>query len=79
MDSVFLTHVQMVSKASAVVPGARDAESVEIRKDHTNLVKFRSEWDDDFQTIVGHLSLMCESAQEKVAQNWEHWEEIKGV
>jgi len=79
MDSASLTHVQVVSKASAVVPGMRDAESVEIRKDHTNLVKFQNSSDGDFQTIVGHLSLMCESAQEKVVQNWEHWEEIKGV
>lgn len=69
----------MVSKTSAVVPGMRDTESVEIRKDHTNLVKFRHGSDDDFQTVAGHLSLMCESAQEKVAQNWERWEEIKGV
>jgi hypothetical protein len=69
----------MVSKVSAVVPGMRDAESVEIRKDHTSLVKFRSSSDDDFQTVIGHLSLMHEQAVEKVAQHWEHWEEIKGV
>jgi hypothetical protein len=69
----------MVPKASAVVPGMRDAESVEIRKDHTTLVKFRNSSDDDFQTVIGHLSLICERAGEKVAQNWEHWEEIKGV
>lgn len=69
----------MVLRASAVVPGMRDAEAVEIRKDHTSLVKFRNSWDNDFQTVVGHLSLMCESAQDKVARNWEHWEEIKGV
>lgn len=61
--------MMVVSKASAVVPGMRDAESVEIMKDHTNLVKFQNSSDGDFQTIVGHLSLMCESAQEKVVQN----------
>jgi hypothetical protein len=69
----------MVPKASAVVPGMRDAESVEIRKDHTTLVKFRNSSDDDFQTVIGHLSLMCENAEEKVAQSWKHREEIKGV
>ena len=79
MGRLFLTCMQMVSKASAVVPGMRDAESVEIRKDHTTLVKFRSSSDDDFQTVIGHLSLMHEQEVEKVAQNWEHWEEIKGV
>lgn len=79
MERLFLTCMQMVSKASAVVPGMRDAESVEIRKDHTSLVKFRSSSDDDFQTVIGHLSLICERAAEKVAQNWEYWEAIKGV
>jgi hypothetical protein len=74
-----LTHIQIVPKASAVVPGMRDAESVEIRKDHTSLTKFRDSSDNDFQTVVGHLSLMCDSAGEKVAQSWEHWEEVKGV
>ncbi|OXV11944.1 hypothetical protein Egran_00299 [Elaphomyces granulatus] len=73
------TSMMIVSKASAVVPGMRDAESVEIRKDHINLVKFRHSSDDDFQTVAGHLSLMCEGAQTKVAQNWENWEEIKAV
>jgi hypothetical protein len=54
----------------------RDAESVEIRKDHTGLVKFRSSSDDDFQTVIGHLSLMNKAAAEKVAQAWDQW---KGV
>ncbi|OCL01786.1 hypothetical protein AOQ84DRAFT_206150 [Glonium stellatum] len=71
--------MMMVSRASAVVPGMRDAESVEIRKDHINLVKFRSSSDNDFQTVVDHLSLLCESAKDKVAQNWQHWEEIKAL
>lgn len=69
----------MVSKASAVVPGMRDVESVEIRKDHTTLVKFCSSSDNDFQTVISHLSLMHEQAVERVAQHWEHWEKIKGV
>jgi hypothetical protein len=57
----------------------RDAESVEIRKNHTNLVKFRDSSDDDFQTVAGHLSLICVRAEEKVSKSWERWEEIKGV
>lgn len=57
----------------------RDVEAVEIRKDHPSMVRFRNSSDDDFQTVVGHLSLMCEKAQERVAQNWEHWEEVKSV
>lgn len=54
----------------------RDAESVEIGKDHTGLVKFRSSSDDDFQTVIGHLSLMNKAAAEKVGQAWDQW---KGV
>lgn len=57
----------------------QNAEAVEIRKDHTTLVKFRNDSDDDFQTVVGHLRLICDKAGEKVAQNWEYWEKIKGV
>ena len=56
-----------------------DAEAIEIRKSHINMVKFQSESDDDFQTVVGHIDLMSEKAQEKVASNWAHWDEIKGV
>ncbi|KAF2495908.1 hypothetical protein BU16DRAFT_459726, partial [Lophium mytilinum] len=79
MGGTSLTCVQMVPKVSAVVPGMRDAESVEIRKNHITLVKFGNRADDDFQTVAGHISIMCESAQEKVAQNWEDWEGIKRV
>jgi hypothetical protein len=55
-----------------------DAEAIEIRKDHINMVKFQNESDNDFQTVVGHIALMIEKAQEKVASNWAHWDEIKG-
>lgn len=61
------------------MPGAVDAEAIEIRKSHITMVKFQSESDDDFQTVVGHIDLMSEKAQEKVASNWAHWDEIKGV
>jgi hypothetical protein len=71
--------VQIVPKSSAVVSGMLDAESVEIRKDHKNLVKFRDDSDDDFRTVVGHLSLMCDGSEKEVARNWERWEEIKGI
>ncbi|OAL46213.1 hypothetical protein IQ07DRAFT_603591 [Pyrenochaeta sp. DS3sAY3a] len=71
--------IMIVPKSSAVVPGVRDAEPVEIRKDHRNLVRFRSSLDDDFQTVVGHLSLMQDKAGERVTQNWKHWEEVKAL
>lgn len=39
MDSA-LIYIQMVLKALAIIPRMRNAESVKIRKDYTNLVKF---------------------------------------
>lgn len=62
-----------------MVPGAVDAEALEIRKNHISMVKFENESDDDFQTVAGHIGLMIEKAQEKVDSNWAHWDEIKGV
>ncbi|KAH8722879.1 hypothetical protein GQ44DRAFT_774658 [Phaeosphaeriaceae sp. PMI808] len=43
----------------------QDTESVEIRKNHTTMVTFRNSSDDDFQTVIGHLSLMCAKTEEK--------------
>lgn len=70
-------HTADSPETSAVVP-VPNAESVEIRKNHANMVKFRHSSDDDFKTVVGHFGLMCERTEEKVAQSWERWEE-KGV
>jgi hypothetical protein len=74
-----LTSKQIVSKSSAVVPGAINAESIEIRKDHTHLVKFRNELDNDFQNVINHLKLMGNTAHERVTRNWRLWDETKGV
>lgn len=74
-----LTFWQIVPKASAVVPGVLDAEAIEIRKSHVAMVKFQKASEDDFQTVVGHIDLMCEKAEEKITGNWAHWDEIKGL
>ena len=58
-------HTADSPEPSAVVP-VPNAESVEIRKNHANMVKFRHSSDDDFKTVVGHLGLMCERTEEKV-------------
>jgi len=43
------------------------------------MVKYKGASDDDYQTVSGHISLMCKKVGEKVAGNWEQWEQIKGV
>lgn len=62
-----------------MVPGAVDAEAIEIRKNHVTMVMFQNESDDDFQAVAGHIGLMTEKAKDKVVSNWAHWNEIKGV
>lgn len=54
--------VQVVPRASAVVPGAADAEPIVIHADHINMVKFRSKEDSGYKTVSGHLQVMAESA-----------------
>ena len=43
------------------------------------MVKFQKRSEDDFQTVIGHLELMIEKAQEKITSNWSHWDEIKSA
>ena len=74
-----MTDQQIVPKSSAVVPGVVDAEAIEIRKGHTTMVKFRKQIDDDFQTVAGHIYLMSEKAQDKIASNWAEWDETRGA
>ncbi|KAI9761617.1 MAG: hypothetical protein M1840_001757 [Geoglossum simile] len=68
----------IVPKSSAVVPGMINAEAVEIKKSHIAMVKFQNALEDDFQTVVGHMHLMCEKVEEKIIENWARWDEIKG-
>ena len=56
-----------------------NAEAIEIRRNHTSMVRFQSASEDDFQTVVGHIHLMCEKVEEKISGNWVHWEETKGT
>jgi hypothetical protein len=47
-----LTKIQIVPKASAIVPGARNAEAVGTNKTHIEMIKFDSAEDDDFSTVA---------------------------
>lgn len=62
---------QVVPKASAVVPGAADAEPIIIHTDHINMVRFTSRDDNGYETVSGHLHIMVQSATNVIATKWE--------
>ena len=64
---------------SAVVPGARDAESVALHKDHVGMAKFGREDDCDFKIVASHLFGMAKAAPLKTGENWERFLRIEGV
>ena len=70
---------QIVSRASAIVPGTVDAEAISINKNHVDMSKFPSAKDEDFRTISKHLSIMLKAAPHKIAQNWENHRRLYGV
>jgi hypothetical protein len=63
--------VQVVARASAVVPGAADAEPIVIHADHINMVKFASKEDSGYRTVSGHLQIMAQDAGEVISSRWE--------
>lgn len=62
---------QVVPRASAVVPGAADAEPIVIDADHINMVKFASREDNGYRTVSGHLRIMAQDAGEIISSRWE--------
>ena len=61
----------MVPRASAVVPGAADAEPIAVYEDHTNMVRFVSREDNGYRTISGHLKIMAQDASDVITSRWE--------
>lgn len=61
----------MVPKPSAVVPGAVDAETVDIGKDHITMVKYYSAQEHAFQKVSDYISLMVEGASKRILENWK--------
>ena len=78
-ESQFIEFGQIVTRASAVVPGTVDAEAISINKDHVGMSKFSSAEDEDFKTISKHLSIMAKAAPLKIAKNWEHHRRLDSV
>jgi hypothetical protein len=65
----FSSSIIVVPKASAVIPGQVDAESIAIMDNHINMVKFSSQ-NSEFKRVAGHLMLMAKKAPTKVQENW---------
>jgi len=61
----------VVPRASAVVPGAADAEPIVIHADHINMVKFASKQDNGYKTVSGHLRLMTWDAGDIIDKRWQ--------
>ena len=61
----------MVPRASAVVPGAANAEPIAIHANHIQIVKFASKEDSGYETVSGHLQIMVQSAKDAITLRWE--------
>jgi hypothetical protein len=66
-----LLTMQVVPRASAVVPGAADAESIVIHANHIDMVKFSSNEDSGYRTVAGHLQIMAQKASQAISLRWE--------
>ena len=70
-DVNHIIHVKVVPQTSAVVPGAINADALELYKDHASLVKFDSEHDGDFLVVSGQLHLMARQATVAIKKRWD--------
>lgn len=64
-------------QASAIVPGAVDAESIAIAANHVNMVKFVSREDEGYRTVSGHLRLLAEEAPDVIRQRWQEKNNVR--
>jgi hypothetical protein len=70
LQSVNTRIYKIVSRSSAVIPGASSSEVLCFSKDHKEMVRFEDSDDDDFQTIVSHLLVMIGLCEDKIALNF---------
>lgn len=57
-------------QASAIVPGAADAEPIAIPANHLDMIKFASPEDEGYRKVSGHLQLLAEEAPELIEKRW---------
>ncbi|SLM35632.1 P-loop containing nucleoside triphosphate hydrolase [Lasallia pustulata] len=69
--------IMVVPQASAIVPGATNAEPVAIPADHLNMVKFASRQNGGYVKVSGHLQLLAEEAPEAIGARWEEQDRIR--
>ncbi|SLM38087.1 P-loop containing nucleoside triphosphate hydrolase [Lasallia pustulata] len=69
--------IMVVPQASAIVPGATNAEPVAIPADHLNMVKFASRQNGGYEKVSGHLQLLAEEAPEAIGARWEEHDRIR--
>jgi hypothetical protein len=67
---------QVVPRASAVVPGAADAEPIAVHANHTDMVRFASKEDNGYKTVSGHLQIMVQSARDAISLRWEREDRV---
>jgi hypothetical protein len=58
--------VQVVPKASAVVPNMADAELIVIYTDYINMVKIAAKKDNRYRTVSGYIRIIAQSAGEVI-------------
>uniref|UniRef100_A0A8H7TR42 DUF676 domain-containing protein n=1 Tax=Bionectria ochroleuca TaxID=29856 RepID=A0A8H7TR42_BIOOC len=63
--------IMVVPRASAVVPGHADAESIVIHNDHINIVKFASKQDSGYEKISEYLQIMMMDADDRIQLRWK--------
>ncbi|KAA6410089.1 MAG: nb-arc and tpr domain [Lasallia pustulata] len=69
--------IMVVPQASAVVPGATNAEPVAIPADHLNMVKFASRQNGGYEKVSGHLQLLAEEAPDAIGARWDEQDRIR--
>ncbi|KAF8518819.1 hypothetical protein BU17DRAFT_90595 [Hysterangium stoloniferum] len=62
--------MQIVPKASAVLPGAVNIEPISMHKDHTGMSKFQSVDDDDYKSVLCAVQDMIKKAPVIVDARW---------
>lgn len=68
--------LQVVPRASAVVPGQANAEPIVIHADHLNMVKFPSRKDTGYTTVSENLQVIVASIDDKIRLRWETEERV---
>ncbi|KAM7189943.1 P-loop containing nucleoside triphosphate hydrolase protein [Rhypophila sp. PSN 637] len=73
MTVPLLGRLLVVPKFSAVVPGARNAEEVNMPVDHKTIAKYFGTDDPNFKAVSKRLRVLIRDVKQRVRQSWDHW------